>query len=79
MLVAFQDMLGPPLHKLFLCALHFNLAVELLVLVPERNSPRGNKGDAMLRDGGVTSGVSARVFGGNALYRTLRVPPSECS
>ena len=61
MLVAIQDMLRPPLNKLFLRALHINLAVQLLVLVPEPYGSLGNLGNAMLRDWG-PSGVSARVL-----------------
>jgi hypothetical protein len=33
MLIAFQDMLGPPLYKLFLCALHFNLEIAYPTLI----------------------------------------------
>jgi hypothetical protein len=61
MLVAIQDMLSPPFNKLFLRALHFNLAAQLFVLVPERDGLFGNQGNAMLRDGG-PSGVSASVL-----------------
>jgi hypothetical protein len=61
MLVAIQDMLSPPLNKLFLRALHINLAVQLLVLVPEPYGSLCNLGNAMLRDWG-PSGISARVL-----------------
>jgi hypothetical protein len=52
MLVAFRDVLSPPLNKLFQRASHFNLVAQLLVFVPKLDSSVGNQGNAVLRNGG---------------------------
>src|SRR5260370_26522031 len=50
-LIAFRDVLGPTVNKLFQGAFHFNLATQPLVSVPKPDGSFPDPGDTTLRDG----------------------------